>query len=278
LSLNLHIRQEAPTDYYAVENLTREAFWDGFWGKDQVICDEHLLVDKLRKCPSFVPELDFIAELNGEPVGHIIFSKSKIVDMDGTEHETLTFGPLSVMPAHQGLGVGKALMIHAFDEAKRLGYRAVIIFGHTDYYPRVGFRPAGEFGITTADGSNFDAFMALPLYEGALMGITGKYYIDPVYETLTQEDALEFDNKFPKKERHIPVSINILLDRLEPPARKALASRKLFTINQMSGESQRALSTLEGIDENAIKTIRQVMAEHGMKWGRGDGVRKEPVK
>ena len=59
-------------------------------------------------------------------------------------------------------------MLRTFDEARKLGYRAIVIFGHPDYYPRMGFRRAAEFGITTADGSSFDAFMALPLYEGAL--------------------------------------------------------------------------------------------------------------
>ena len=49
------------------------------------------------------------------------------------------------------------------EEAKRLGYRAIVFFGHPDYYPRVGFRRAEEFGITTASGKNIDALMAMPL-------------------------------------------------------------------------------------------------------------------
>jgi predicted N-acetyltransferase YhbS len=28
------------------------------------------------------------------------------------------------------------------DLARELGYRAVLIFGHEDYYPRLGFKPA----------------------------------------------------------------------------------------------------------------------------------------
>jgi len=47
----------------------------------------------------------------------------------------------------------------------------VLIFGHESYYPRFGFKPASEFGITTEDGKNFPAFMALPLYDGALDGV-----------------------------------------------------------------------------------------------------------
>ncbi|MCL2003635.1 MAG: N-acetyltransferase [Oscillospiraceae bacterium] len=200
--MNIHIRLETPADHYAVEALTREAFW-AFWEKDRVICDEHLLVHRLRSCPSFVPELNTVAELDGRIIGHIIYSKSRIEEDCGQTYETLTFGPLSVLPELQKKGVGTALMRHTLAEAKRLGHRAVLIFGHPEYYPRIGFRRAAEFGITTADGKTFDAFMAYPLYDGALNGVRGRFYLDPVYESLTQEDALAFDKKFPPKAPHI---------------------------------------------------------------------------
>ena len=205
--MNLHIRIETPDDYYAVEALTREAFWE-FWETDgRVICDEHLLVHRLRFAPSFVPDLSLIAELDGKIVGHIIYSKSKVVSDFGHEHEVLTFGPLSVLPEVQKRGVGQSLMHYSFDVARRLGYRAVIIYGHPDYYPRVGFRHAAEVGITDPDGKSFDYIMALPLYDGALDGISGKHYIDPVYFALTQEDTLEFDKRFPPKAPYVPAQV-----------------------------------------------------------------------
>ena len=94
--MNIQIRLETPADYRAVEELTREAFW-AFWEPNRTICDEHLLVHWLRFTPSFVPELDFVAETDGKIVGHIIYSKSKVIDETGKEYETLTFGPLSVL-------------------------------------------------------------------------------------------------------------------------------------------------------------------------------------
>ena len=266
----LHLRLERPDDYYAVENLTREAFWSSFWESDKQICDEHLLVHKLRTCAAFVPELNFVAELNGKLAGHIIYSKSKIVDDSGAEHETLTFGPLSVLPEFQSAGIGKALLRHSLSEARRLGYRAVLIFGHADYYPRVGFRRAAEFGITTSDGKNFDPFMAYPLYDGALDGVRGRYYLDPVYETLTQEDVLEFDKKFPPKARHVPVSIDVLLNRLDSPAREAVQSLEFDTLALLQTKSQREIAEFSGIDADALRTIRAVMRQHGMRWGAGN--------
>jgi len=151
----IKIRLEQPGDYHAVESLTREAFW-AFWEPNRQICDEHLLVHRLRKVPSFVPELDFVAELDGKLAGHIIYTKSRIEDSAGKSYKTLTFGPLSVLPEFQNMGIGRVLMRHSFEEAKRLGYRAILIFGHPDYYPRVGFRRAKPQGflLTQQDGKD----------------------------------------------------------------------------------------------------------------------------
>jgi predicted N-acetyltransferase YhbS len=88
--------------------------------------------------------------------------------------------------------VGSALIHKTLEVARELGYRAVLIFGHESYYPRFGFKHASEYGITTADGKNFPAFMALPLYDGALDGVHGRLVYNEVYDTLdrAESDAL----------------------------------------------------------------------------------------
>ena len=265
--MNIHFRLECPADYRTVEELTRETFW-GFWEPTRKICDEHLLVHRLRTAPSFVPDLDFVAELDGKIVGHIIYTKSKVVNDAGQEYETLTFGPLSVLPEYQNKGIGHALMIHSFDKAKQLGFRAVIIFGYPDYYPRAGFRRAAEFSITTADGHNFDSFMVHPLYDGALDGIHGRYFLDPIYEQLTEKDALEFDKQFPSKKPFGPAPISILLAHLESDARDALERMGCPSLEMMKTKSEREILSLPGINEQAIETIRSVLREHGIRWGR----------
>ena len=263
-NLDIVLRLERPEDYHVVEELTREAFWRCIRG----FCDEHLLVHRIRKCPSFVPELDYVAEADGRIVGHIIYTKARIVESSGKTHEVLTFGPLSVLPEFQNRGIGRALMMHTFEEARKLGYRAVVIFGHPDYYPRIGFRRASEFGITTADGSSFDAFMALPLYEGALDGIQGRFFIDPVFESLDENDVLEFDRNFPPKERYVPVPISVLLDRLEADARKAMEGTGCTYLDELTHRSERDISSIPGMDEKAVEVVRQVMLEHGWRWGQ----------
>lgn len=99
---------------------------------------------------------------------------------------------MSVLPEFWYRGVGTALLRYSIYEAKRLGHRAILIFGHPDYYPKAGFRRAAEFNVATADSNNFDPFMALPLYEGALDGIKGRYFIDPVYESLKEKANMKY--------------------------------------------------------------------------------------
>ena len=269
---DLTIRLETSEDYYEVENVARETFWTESWSIEPQITDIHLLVSRLRKCPSYEPRLHFIAELNGKIVGHIIYSKSKIVDNTGTNHEMLTFGPLSVLPEYQNKGIGKKLMLHSFEEAKKLGYRAVLIYGYPSYYPRVGFKHAADFGIRSAGSDDecenaYDAFMIYPLYDGAMDGINGEYHIDPVYHDLKPEDIAEYDKKFPPKELFTPTSINVLLPKLEPPAKKAITDLNFPTLNMLTTKSEREIRRLEGIDENAIETICLVMRENGKYWG-----------
>ena len=146
--MKLTIRLERPGDYLEAEALTREAFWGVF----HPTCDEHYLVHKLRNSRDFVPALDMVAESDGRIVGHILYTKARVTDAAGRENEVLTFGPLSVLPAYWKRGIGTALMRATIDRARELGYRGIVIFGHPDYYCRVGFRPAGEFGIVTGQG------------------------------------------------------------------------------------------------------------------------------
>ena len=182
------LRREKKSDWKIVEQVTYRAFRDApptGTGDDG---NEALLARKLRSRDAFMPELDYVAEQNGSVVGNIMYTRSKVIG-DSGEWETLTFGPVSVLPKYQRLGVGSALILKTLEAARELGYRAVLIFGHEIYYPRFGFKPASEYGIMTVDGKNFPAFMALPLYEGALDGVRGQLICDEVYSTLDRDES-----------------------------------------------------------------------------------------
>ena len=178
--MTITIRPEAPADAQSVEELTREAFWGAM---DHPTCDgEHLLVHRLRSSPCLIPQLNLVAEVDGCLAGHVIYSQAKVTSPDGRETEVLTFGPLSVLPAYQRKGVGTALMHCSISKAARLGYRAIVFYGHPDYYPRFGFWRASAWDITAPDGSSRDALMAMELYPGALDGISSKFTENAIFE------------------------------------------------------------------------------------------------
>ena len=58
------------------EALTRRAFWNVHTPG----CRDHYLVHCLRQHADFIPELDFVLELDGQLIGSILFSRSQMVD------------------------------------------------------------------------------------------------------------------------------------------------------------------------------------------------------
>ncbi|MCL2671780.1 MAG: N-acetyltransferase [Clostridiales bacterium] len=155
----MHIRPETPADYKQILRITHAAFQTlDYPGRRRM--DEHYLVALLRDSPVVIPELCFVAELDGELVGHILYARTGIHRPDGTTAPTISFGPLTVLPKYHRQGIGRALVAHSFAAARALGHGAVIITGVPDYYPKLGFVRAAAYGLSYSDGSIFDAFMA----------------------------------------------------------------------------------------------------------------------
>jgi putative acetyltransferase len=158
----MNIRHETFADQDAIRHVTHKAF-------DQRNA-EVKLVDLLRERGELT--LSLVAEEEGEIVGHLAYSPMTIEGAPAS-FKALGLGPVAVLPAHQRRGIGSALMRESLKQCAVMGCDAVLLLGHTAYYPRFSFRPASLFGIS----SNYDAgdhFMALPLREGALAGIHGK--------------------------------------------------------------------------------------------------------
>ena len=195
--MNLIIRKEEEKDYNAVENLTREAFWD-LYGPG---CDEHLILHQLRKTPAFVKELSYAAWMDGRIVGQVTYSIAKIQNEKGKEHEVLCMGPISVLPGEQGKGIGSRLLKETLMKARERGYNGVVIFGDPGYYGRFGFQNAKKYNFQTDSGENFDEFMALELQEEGFKRIRGRFYIDKAFR-VKEEELEEFEKGFPYKEKN----------------------------------------------------------------------------
>lgn len=199
--MDIKIRNEIDSDYKKVEEITREAFWNLYCPG----CNEHLIVHCLRNHKDFIKELAFVIELDGDIIGSIHYSKSKVISKDGKEYETITFGPVSILPNLHRKGFGRLLIEHSIQVARDLGYKAIIIGGYPYHYETYGFTSAKKYGISLPDGNFYKGIMALPLYEGALDGISGNVYFSEVMEP--NETMLEeFDKGFSYKEKKVQES------------------------------------------------------------------------
>lgn len=193
--MKITIRNETETDYRAVEELTREAFWNlNFPG-----CSEHYLIHVLRSHADFIPELDLVAEADGKIVGSIIYSKSKLTDEKGNEKDILTFGPLSVSPEYQRKGIGKALIEHSFIKVAELGYDTVVIFGSPSNYISRGFKSCKKYNVSL-NGYFPTAMLVKELKENALDGRSWNFSESSAFD-IDENSAEEFDKTFEPKEK-----------------------------------------------------------------------------
>lgn len=196
---NIIIRHETKDDYRNVENLTRESFWNVY----RPGCTEHYVLHCYRNDPAFVPELDFIMELDGKLIGQIIFVRSEIDCDDGHRLPIMTFGPISIAPEYKRRGYGKRLLDYSMEKACKMGAGALAITGNILFYGKSGFVPAKTKNIRYADDPDADYFLIKELIPGFLNGVSGSYK-DPEGYFVCEKDpeAFErFEATFPKKEK-----------------------------------------------------------------------------
>lgn len=166
--MKINIRQERETDHKKVFDLIKSAFAYENMSDHR----EHFLVERLRKSSAFIPELSIVAEFGPNIVGHILLTRSNIKN-DGHEFESLALAPVSVLPEYQGRGIGGILIEQSHKTAKELGFRSIVLLGHEQYYPKFGYRPAHEFGITLPFDAPEANCMAVELIDNALQGVSG---------------------------------------------------------------------------------------------------------
>lgn len=192
----LTIRNETEADYKIVEEITRKAFYNMYIPG----CVEHYLVHIMRTHEDFIPELDFVLELNGQVIGNIMYTKAGLVDEKGHTKEILTFGPVSILPEHQRKGYGRMLMEHSFDCAAKLGYDVIVIFGSPANYVGRGFQCCKKYNICLENKKFPAAMMVKELKDGALDGRTWFYYDSPVMR-IDEEEARCYDESLEKMKK-----------------------------------------------------------------------------
>ena len=160
------IRVEEEADRAAVFGVNEGAF-----GKR----DEADLVEALRDGDGVV--LSLVGVLDGRIVGHVLFTPVTLeMDEGGTAKSPgfgVALGPVAVLPEFQNEGFGSRLIRAGIERCQAAGYGFMVVLGHSDYYPRFGFRPSVAFGIRCQWQVPPEAFMVMELEEGMLENKAG---------------------------------------------------------------------------------------------------------
>jgi putative acetyltransferase len=115
------------------------------------------LVKRLRADTGWLARLSLVAVAEDAVLGHVVCTRGHV------DHQpALGLGPISVLPAHQRAGVGRALMHAVLGAAEATDESLVCLLGDPAFYRQFGFVAASQLGIRASDphwGSAFQARM-----------------------------------------------------------------------------------------------------------------------
>ena len=172
---DLVIRPEGVPDHDAVRALLDAAFPVPPGASRPV---ESGLVDGLRADGDVLPELTFVAELDGAVVGSVVCSRASM-----GEGPSVGLGPLAVHPDHQGQGIGSALVAAVVVTADQRHEPSVVLLGDPGYYAIFGFEPAAGRGIAAPAPWPEAAFQVRPL-QAWRPELAGPFRYAPAFEAL----------------------------------------------------------------------------------------------
>jgi len=155
---NIAVRSENSSDIKAIDVVNLSAFEGD---------DEARFVAELRKLPGYNSDLSLVAEFNGRIVGHLLLTPVVLKQSDG-EIKVLALAPMSVVPSQSHRGIGTELVKAATEQAGAMGFGAIIVAGHPEYYARLGFEPAAKWNISSNLPVPGEAYMAMEIVAGTL--------------------------------------------------------------------------------------------------------------
>ncbi len=138
----MHIRDERPgnqQDSRAIIHIEYTAFKGHPMHAPGAEPTEHLIPGRLRASGNLT--LSLLAEVDGEPVGHVALSPA-VVGEDHVSSDRAGWhllGPVGVLPPMQGRGIGSALIREALRRMRNAGALGVVLVGDPGYYTRLGF-------------------------------------------------------------------------------------------------------------------------------------------
>ncbi len=149
----IEIRAETKADWQEIHEVTELAFR----GKPYADGDEQDLIEKLRGIDALT--LSLVAVDGAELVGQITFSPAAI--SNGSQ-PWYALGPVSVLPARQGEGIGSLLIEEGLRQIQELEALGCILTGDPSYYSRFGF----DFSPQNVPANEPEEYFMLKLLKG----------------------------------------------------------------------------------------------------------------
>lgn len=182
------IRPERNSDYKSIVSLVLRSFREGTDYSDGT--DIVALIEEIRDSAYHIPALSFVAELEGEIVGHFLFSRFPLSETPEGGHggaddtDIVMLAPVSVHADRLRQGIGSAMLALGIEEVKKLGFRGIIVEGNYHFYNTVGFRTSSEYGIYPVSGFPMvepRCQMCMETFPGSLQGKGGYVVYDMYY-------------------------------------------------------------------------------------------------
>ena len=176
MSTPVCIRVEQPGDGPHIRDIAAHAFGQR---------TEADLIDRLWADGDAIISLVAVTD-RGELVGHILFSRLRIDHGRGRVAEAAALAPLAVRPEYQRQGIGSALIRAGITACSARGLAGIVVLGHPRLYRRFGFSAAAARSLRAPFSG--DAFMALELAPGALVGAPGIARYADAFDALPVEE------------------------------------------------------------------------------------------
>lgn len=180
------IRPETPKDYKDIVSLILRSFSEGTNYSDGT--DIIALIEEIRVSEYYIPELSFVAELEGKIVGHFLFSHFPLSQTaNGTHNENqdiVMLAPVSVHADYFHQHVGVTMLTLGIQKVREAGFKGITVEGDFNFYNRVGFKTSSEYNIFPTSGYPMTeprCMMCQETYEGSLKDIQGYIVYDMYY-------------------------------------------------------------------------------------------------
>ena len=187
MNLKITIRPETHRDYKDIVSLVLRSFEEGTDYSDGT--DIVALIEEIRDSEYYIPELSFVAELDGRIVGHFLFSRFPLSrTLQGghggaNDTDIVMLAPVSVHIDFLRQGIGSAMIRLGIEKVREMGFSGIIVEGNYRFYNTVGFVTSSGHGIYPVSGYPMTeprCQMCMELSDGSLMD-KGGYVVYDMY-------------------------------------------------------------------------------------------------